>query len=473
MALRSVPIAPASPERLRPLVGDRYARVADGIVRARELIGERIVWQVNSTATGGGVVELLSGLLPYARGAGIDARWLVIEGSPEFFRLTKRIHNLLHGAPGDGDGLRPADRELYRGALSAHGEELGTLVRRGDIVMLHDPQTAGLCAAVREAGAHVVWRCHVGVDEPNPHAREAWEFLRPEIEPAHALVFSMAQFVWEGLDPELVRIIPPSIEALSAKNQDIDADAVEAILVASGLSSGPARGVPEYTRRDGEPARVGTRARTWEARPVRAREPLIAQVSRWDRLKDPAGVLEGFARHTRRDPGGHLLLAGPDTEAVADDPEGDEVLAEIRARREALPEEVRGRVHLAALPMDDVEENAAIVNAIQRRSTVVVQKSFAEGFGLTVAEAMWKGAAVIASRRGGIQEQIIDDETGVLVDPADLESFGAAVDRLLGDHRLVVRLGANARERVRGNYLADRHLLQYLALIAELLEAED
>lgn len=469
MALRRIAIPAASLERFRPLIGERYAEVEEGIASVRDVLGGRVVWQVNSTATGGGVAELLAGLLPYARGAGTDARWLVIEGSPEFFRLTKRIHNMLHGATGDGDGLGARDHELYRENLDRHGDELAELVAPGDVVMLHDPQTAGLCATARDAGAHVIWRCHVGIEEPNEHTRAAWEFLRPEIEPAEFHVFSMAQFVWDGLPPERTRVVPPSIDALSPKNQDLDDEAVGAIMVACGLSSGPAKGAPTFLRRDGTPSRVDRRAQIWEDAPIRPREPLVTQVSRWDRLKDPAGVLEGFARHTRSDPGGQLLLAGPDTGSVADDPEGAEVLAAIRARRETLPAGVRERIHLAALPMEDPEENAAIVNAIQRRSTVVVQKSLAEGFGLTVAEAMWKGAAVVASRRGGIREQIIEGETGLLVEPTDLEAFGGAVDALLGDHRLATRLGDSAREHVRRNFLPTRHLLQYLEIVGELV----
>jgi trehalose synthase len=473
VALRRIPIATASLELFRPLIGDRYALVEEGIRRAGVVLRDRIVWQVNSTATGGGVVEILSDLLPYARGAGVDARWLVVEGGEDFFRVTKRIHNMLHGSPGDGLGLGAPERKLYREVLRSHGEELRALVRPGDVIMLHDPQTAGLCAAARATGARVIWRCHVGVDEPNDLVRRAWDFLRPEVAPAERFVFSLPQFAWEGLPSERTRIVPPSINALSPKNQDLDAGAVEAIMVASGLSSGPATGAPAFTRRDGTPGRVSRQARVWRERPLRGPEPLVAQVSRWDRLKDPAGVLEGFARYCDSNPGGHLLLAGPDTEAVADDPEGTAVLEDMRRQRDALPDEARSRVHLAALPMEDTEENAAIVNAIQRRATVVVQKSHAEGFGLTVAEAMWKGAPVVASRLGGIQEQVIDGETGILIDPTDLRGFGEAIGRLLADRKLAERLGDSARERVREGYLANRHLLQHLAIIDELLTGAD
>ncbi len=198
---------------------------------------------------------------------------------------------------------------------------------------------------------------------------------------------------------------------------------------------------------------------------------LVTQVSRWDRLKDPAGVLRGFCEHVD-DRDAHLMLAGPSVGAVADDPEGAEVLGEVRAQWGALEPDVRRRVHLAQLPMEDAEENAAIVNALQRRSDVIVQKSLAEGFGLTVAEAMWKARPVVASRVGGIQDQIVDGESGVLIDdPADLPRFGAAVGRLLRDPTLAAQLGEAARERVREEFLGTRQLIQYLNLLDRLVNA--
>ena len=195
----------------------------------------------------------------------------------------------------------------------------------------------------------------------------------------------------------------------------------------------------------------------------------MTQVSRWDRLKDPAGVLEAFAAFIAPQTEAHLVLAGPAVAAVADDPEGAEVLEEVAAQRERLSDDARSRVHLALLPMDDVEANAAIVNALQRRSDVVCQKSLAEGFGLTVAEAMWKSRPVVASAVGGIQDQIIDGETGVLVETRDLETFGDAVTQLLTDPARAARLGAQARVHVRDSFLGHRHLRQYVDLFDHVL----
>jgi trehalose synthase len=197
---------------------------------------------------------------------------------------------------------------------------------------------------------------------------------------------------------------------------------------------------------------------------------MVLQVSRWDRLKDPIGVIRGFADHVAPRSDAHLVYAGPAVSAVADDPEGKEVLDEVQALYEQLPADVQPRVHLAALPMDDREENAAMVNALQRRADVVVQKSIAEGFGLTVAEAMWKARPVVASRIGGIQDQIIDGVTGILLDdPFDLAAYGDAVVALLQDPERAERLGREAQQRVRNEYLPVRSLMQYLNLIERLV----
>src|SRR5829696_1173661 len=466
-----VPVAPASPERFRSLVGDDYDQVARAAETATELLTGGVIWHVNSTARGGGVAEMLQSLLAYARGVGVDTRWLTIGGDPGFFRVTKRIHNHLHGAPGDGGALGADERRAYEAALLESANELVGLVRDGDIVYLHDPQTAGLIPHVRSAGVRVVWRCHVGLDHPNDLAREAWSFLLPYVREAAAYIFSRRAFVWEGLDDEKIWLVPPSIDAFSPKNQDLEPHAVQAILQVAGLSAGDQAGHAVYQRQDGTRGRVDRAAELDQEEPLPTDAPLIAQVSRWDRLKDPAGVLRCFSELVRHDQA-HLLLAGPSVAGVSDDPEGAEVLAEVRDQRAALENGMRRRVHLASLPMEDVEENAAMVNAIQRRADVILQKSIAEGFGLTVAEAMWKSRPVVAGRIGGIQDQIIDGESGVLVDdPADLVAVAAALDSLLDDPGRAAAIGEAARERVRKSFLGTRHLVQYMELIEGMLKA--
>lgn len=473
MPLHEVPITPASTERFRALLGDAYGAVEAAIETADRMLSGRVIWHVNSTARGGGVAEMLQSLLAYARGAGVDVRWLTIEGSPEFFRITKRIHNHLHGADGDGGPLSGRERQIYEETLAENARELASLVSEGDVVYLHDPQTAGLVEDLKPLPVRVVWRCHVGLDTPTDLARDAWEFLRPYVEQADAYVFSRRAFAWEGLDEERLWVVAPSIDAFSAKNQDLDTATVAAILAAAGLAppAGPPA-EPAFTRQDGSRGLVERRAELDQTGPVPPAAPLVVQVSRWDRLKDHAGVLEAFAAGVA-DPAAHLLLAGPSVAEVADDPEGAEVLAEVRAQREALPGAVRDRVHLACLPMDDVDENAAIVNAIQRRADIVLQKSLAEGFGLTVAEAMWKARPVVASRIGGIQDQIADGETGILLDdPTDLEACAAAVNGLLADPDRAQRIGVAARESVRASFLGTRHLMQYMELLERMLSAE-
>ena len=317
-------------------------------------------------------------------------------------------------------------------------------------------------------GAAVVWRCHVGLDLPNDLARRAWDFLRPYIEDADAYVFSRREFVWEGLPTERTWVVAPSIDAFSPKNQDLPRAAVDSILATVGLAEGDTHS-PSFVREDGTPGRVDHAAELFQDRPLSLGTRVLTQVSRWDRLKDPVGVLRGFAEHVA-DPDVHLVLAGPAVEAVSDDPEGAEVLVEVQREREALSARVRERVHLACLPMVDVEENAAIVNAVQRRSHVVAQKSRAEGFGLTVAEAMWKARPVIATRRGGIQDQIVDGESGILIDdPDDLDAFGRACDALLGDPARAERIGGAARERVRERFLGTRSLLDYFERLRDML----
>ena len=471
MGLEDVAVTPLDPERLRSvLTPDALAAFEHTLTRGRELLESRTLWSVNSTAHGGGVAEMLRSLIGYTRGGGSDARWMVISGDGEFFRITKRLHNRLHGHEGDGGRLGDAERAAYEHTCAANAELLAERVRPEDVVLLHDPQTAGMIPRLLDTGAPVIWRVHVGIDPPNDLTRQAWRFLIPYVERANGYVFSHPDYFWAGLNPAKLTVIAPSIDAFSPKNHAMAFTSVTAVLRAAGLAGDhehSSRAV--FERLDGTVGRVESQAKLVEERQLRLDVPLLAQVSRWDRLKDPLGVLAAFAEHVSADEEPHLVLAGPDVTAVADDPEGQDVFAEVEAAWSELPRRVRRRVHLALLPMADCDENAVIVNALQRRADVVAQKSLAEGFGLTVAEAMWKGRPVVASEIGGIREQIEDGRTGFLVDPGDLRSFGERVSELLSDPHGAERVGAAAQTRVRELFLGPRHLGQYVELLEGVL----
>jgi trehalose synthase len=468
--LQEVDVQALDAARLEPLIGPERTASYEAIAEAtEELLRGRAVLNVNSTAAGGGVAEMLQTLLAYGRGAGLDIRWLVIQGDPAFFEITKRIHNGLYGSAGDGGELGKAERAHYERVLRRNADELRAVVRPDDVVLVHDPQPAGLVAAMKSAGAKVIWRCHVGADEPNGWTERSWAFLRPYLAEADAFVFSRRAFApsW-ALDR--LHVIPPSIDPFSAKNEPISQRNVRLILGYTGLIAGDGAtpSVP-FTRRDGSPGRINRRVEVLQTGPAPpADAPVVVQVSRWDSQKDMAGVLAGFAGHVDPALGAHLLLVGPAVTGVADDPEAVEVLEECMERWRALPHAARSRVHLACTPMADPDEAAAIVNALQRHAAVVVQKSLAEGFGLTVAEAMWKGQPVVASAVGGIVDQIVSGVHGVLVEPNDLGMFGAAVETLLRDRSEAARLGENARARAGTEFLGDRHLEQYGRLLAQL-----
>ncbi len=463
-----VHITPSPIDRFEELLGEDYARVEEAAERARGLFAGRAFWNVSSTISGGGVAEMLRTLLPYVRGAGVDARWVVIREDGPFFELTKRLHNNLHGAAGDGGPLGAEQRELYAATLAPSARRLARLLQAGDVVFLHDPQTAGLVEAVRAAGAMAIWRCHIGADRPDELVRRAWDFLRPDVEAADALIFSRGAYAWEGLDPERTRVMPPAIDPLSPKNQDLPPGAVEEIVCMIGLGERPPGFAPVFARADGSPARVERRAAIVQDAPLPEDARMVLQVSRWDRLKDHPGLLSCFERHLGESDL-HLVLAGPASAAISDDPEGVHVWHEVKAAWERLPAGVRRRAHVVNLPMEDADENAVMVNALQRRAEIVVQKSLAEGFGLTVAEAMWKRRPVIGTRVGGIQDQIVDGESGLLVDhPRDLAALAAAIASLAGDPERAAAIGARARERVYDHFLMPTRLAEYADLLVEL-----
>ena len=341
------------------------------------------------------------------------------------------------------------------------------LVSPGDVVVVHDPQPLGLVPLLRSAGATVIWTCHVGIDQRSDVVLSAVEFLRADADAADAATFTRPAYVWTELDHELVRIIPPCIDALSPKNVPLDPEQRDAILAAAGLIGSAGRaGRPTFTRVDGNRRRSRVPPGSPRTVSVPADAPLVVQVSRWDALKDPLGVARAFADEPGLD-GAHLILAGPAPSSVADDPEAQQVRRDVGRFRTSLAREDRRRVHLADLPTDDVEENGVIVNALQRRATWLSEEP-GRGIRAHRDRGDVEGTTGGGGTGRGIQDQIDDGVNGVLIDLRDLTAFGNGVKRLLDDAALADRLGTAARRRVWERYLVPDDLGAYLELIAEL-----
>ena len=445
----------------------------------------RTVWMVNSTARGGGVAEMMPRMITILRELGVDVKWAVIgTDKAEFFTLTKRLHNLIHGS-GDPQ-LTAADRAVYEAVSRENADALRPLVRPGDLLVIHDPQPLGSGAILRrELDVRAVFRCHIGLDTSTPQTRAAWEFLKP-----HADVYDHAVFTAPEYIPDFLAgragIIRPAIDPLGHKNRDLLVPRLVGILCNARLVAEQHPVVParyaQFTTRlapDGSfvPADdgggVGLLFR-----------PIVTQISRWDRLKGFKPLLDGFirlkeraaaadagSRHRRRLELVRLVLAGPDPAAVADDPEAQEVLQELTAAYVALPKALQADVALISLPMNVRKENELIVNALQRCSSVVVQNSLQEGFGLTVTEAMWKRAPVLGSRACGIRQQIRDGVDGRLIqNPQDPEEIAARLDALLEDVAGRIQLGQNAQRRVSDEFLVFTQVRNWLATLADRVQ---
>jgi trehalose synthase len=394
-----------------PIVG---APVIDEIAALAERLRGVRVQNVNTTAVGGGVAEILHRMIPLLRELGVEATWDVMKGGEAFFQVTKAFHNALHGAPGS---LTPAMKEVY---LETTARNLRELPVTGDVVFIHDPQPAGLVQARRGGGARWLWRCHIDLSAPNP---EFWNFLQPYVEQYDASVFSAPAFAQRLRIPQF--LIAPSIDPLSDKNRDLPREQVRVTLERHGIDPG---------------------------------RPVVTQVSRFDRLKDPVGVVDAY-RLVRKHQDCQLVLAGGTAD---DDPEGAQVLAEVRERAGKDPD-----IHILLLPPDAHLE----INALQRGSTVVVQKSVREGFGLTVAEALWKGRPVVAGAVGGIPQQIQHRVTGLLV--RSPEGAAQAIKQVLANPDFAHELGEYGREHVRQNFLLTRHLTDYLCAFLAVRQGGD
>lgn len=464
--------------------------VADLRLEAEHLVPAlrgRRVWMVNSTERGGGVAEMLPPLISLLRELGVDCRWLVMESDdPDFFRLTKRLHNLVHGA--GNPELGHDDRRLYENVSALNADALLRYVSAGDVLVVHDPQPLGAGAAIREQlDVAAIWRCHIGLDERTLETSAAWSFLEPYATCYDRSVFTAPEYIPSYLAGRAT-IIHPAIDPLSHKNRELPIHKIVGILANGSLihAFGPVitPAFPDAARRfhvDGswlpanEPEDIGLLFR-----------PIVTQVSRWDRLKGFRPLLEGFVllksdlvngtelegRYRRTLDTARLLLVGPEPESVHDDPEAQEVLAELCERYLELPPSVQEDIAIISLPMSSAKYNALMVNAIQRCSDIIVQNSLREGFGLTATEAMWKHAAVLASRAAGLRQQIRPGQDGCVVDdPEDPAALARALGELLQDQRRREAMGRSAQRRAHQEFLIFTQLRRWLEVLSETVAA--
>jgi len=398
-----------------PIVGedvmDHLRQLAD------HLQGVKVL-HINSTKLGGGVAEILTKLVPLKQELGIDAHWEVIQGGEKFYECTKNFHNGLQGksAPMTGSLLK-----AYEDTNAVNAEELRAKLEAADLVFIHDPQPLPLLKRCPNRKGKWVWRCHIDLSHPY---RPVWKYLSKFVVDYDASVFSLADFA-QPL-PHNLYLIPPSIDPLSEKNIDLPEDEIVAFQNEYGVD-------PE--------------------------RPMMLQVSRFDRFKDPVGVIRAYRLARSFAPSLQLVLAGG---GATDDPEGEAVLEEVRS--EANDD---NDIHILLLPSDAHRT----INALQRGAAVVLQKSIREGFGLTVTEAMWKGKAVIGGNTGGIRLQVVNHHTGFLVNTP--EGAALRIRHLLQRPEKAQEMGLKAKEFVRDNFLITRHLKEYLSLMVALLHGDD
>ena len=394
---------------------DYAAVVGQSVIDELKLLADKLknrrIQYVNSTAVGGGVAEILSCMIPLLRELEVDAKWEVIKGGEQFFEATKKFHNALHGRPAE---ILPKDFEIF---LETSEKNIAELDTYAEIVFIQDPQPIALIK--KKSDNKWIWRCHIDVSNPD---KRVWDFLREYIIKYDAAVFSAPDFSQRL--PIKQFLISPSIDPLSDKNKELPAEKIDEVLNKYNL------------KKD---------------------KPMITQISRFDRLKDPLGVIQAY-KQVKRYNDCQLILAGG---GATDDPEGIRVLEEVKEKAENDPD-----IHILLLPQNDIE-----INALQRASTIIVQKSIKEGFGLTVSEGLWKAKPVVASNVGGIPLQIKHKYSGLLCH--SIEGAAFAIKQLLNSPAYAQRLGENGREHIKNNFLITRHLRNYMLLFLSLYYNKD
>lgn len=401
---------------------DRYLKISgheaiDQLHQLAEPLKNRRILHVSSTPLGGGVAEILSTMVPLTRALGIETTWEILQGVPEFYQVTKSFHNALQG---NKVHIPKNQLDLFEEINRQNAEKLKPLLLESDIVIIHDPQPIALISHFPQRKGKWIWRCHI--DASNPY-RPIWKYLTQYIEQFDATIFSLPEFTHPLKKP--MYIIAPSIDPLSEKNRDLDKKEVNEVYNLFGID---------------------------QAR------PFVLQVSRFDRFKDPLGVVEAYHLTKKFNPKIQLVLAGG---TATDDPEGEIVHKEVELAAGGDPD-----IHILMLPPDSHKT----INALQRAATIVLQKSIKEGFGLTVTEALWKGKPVIGGNTGGIKLQVIHGQTGFVVNTTE----GAAyrIRYLLQHAEESLIMGIRGREYVREKFLLTRHLRDYLGVIYSLIFEE-
>src|SRR5574341_223017 len=401
-----------------PNINDYVDIVGQDIIDELHILGNKLrdktVQNINSTAVGGGVAEILTRMVPLIRQLGVNARWDVIKGNEKFFNITKKIHNALHGI---NEVISSEDLEYFLEVNRENIEEISTF---DDIVFIHDPQPIALIEKKKDIGKRWIWRCHIDFTDPQP---DIMNFLKSYIEKYDSAVFSAPAFSRDLTIPQI--LISPSIDPLSDKNKELMPETIYSVLERFGVD------------RD---------------------RPVVTQISRFDYLKDPVGVIAVYKK-VKKYIDLQLVLAGG---GATDDPEGMKVLEEVRSKAADDPD-----IHVILLPpSSDIE-----INALQRGSTVILQKSLKEGFGLTVAEALWKAKPVIASAVGGISLQIKHKYSGMLTHSIDGTSH--YLKQLLNEPEYAQKLAVNGKEHIKNNFLITRHVRDYLLLFLSLYHRDD
>ncbi len=401
-----------------PDINDYAAIVGQDVIEELSILGDKLrgktVQNINSTAVGGGVAEILTRMVPLLKQLGVNARWDVIRGDEKFFTITKKFHNALHGVNED---ISSDDLSYFLGVNRENAEGMNSF---NDVVFIHDPQPIALIEKKKDMGEKWVWRCHIDFTDPQP---DIMNFLKSYIEKYDSAVFSAPAFSRDINIPQI--LISPSIDPLSDKNRELMPEMIDSVIERFGIDKD---------------------------------RPIVTQISRFDYLKDPLGVIEVYKK-VKKYIDCQLVIAGG---GATDDPEGMKVLDEVRARAEDDPD-----IHVILLPPgSDIE-----INALQRGSSVILQKSLKEGFGLTVSEGLWKAKPVIASAVGGIPLQITHKHSGIL--SHSIEGTSHYLKQLLNEPEYAEKLGVNGKEHVKNNFLITRHIRDYLLLFLSLYHKDD